>query len=384
MFKLDYLNSHLSSGYSSLYTGRTLQLAGYSLIGLFLPIYLLIAFGQKIEQVFYFFIVSDILYIFFLPWGAQLLNKIGLRRSLRISVFLFSGFYISLMLLETNFSVFLSLALMTVVLGRVFFWLPFHTDLARFTDVTNRGKAIGLLSATYIFLGVVMPIISGFIISRYGYNLVFILVVTLYLCSFVPFLTLPSTHEKFSWSYLETIRQFFAKKNRKLVLSNMANGAENDIAVIIWPIFIWQMFKGDFFAVGIISSLIILVAIVLQLFVGNYIDIHDKRKMMHWGSLLYAAGWFAKVFVFTPWQIFIVGTYHNFTGIFKDTPFETLNYELLADKGHFVDEFTIIKEMAIWLGKALILLLSIFVVVNFGLNWTFALAALASLLINLF
>ena len=80
---------------------------------------------------------------------------------------------------------------------------------------------------------------------------------------------------------------------------------------------------------------------------------------------------------------FFIGTYHVFTKIFKDTPFDTLNYEMMADRGHYVDEYTVLKEIAVQMGKILMLIFAILVALNFGLNWTFALAAIASLFINL-
>ena len=89
------------------------------------------------------------------------------------------------------------------------------------------------------------------------------------------------------------------------------------------------------------------------------------------------------VFVLTGFHIFIAGTYHLFARIFKDTPFDTLNYEILADQGHFVDEYTVIKEIAVQMGKVLMLVFAIIIASYFGLNWTFALAALASLFVNM-
>lgn len=105
--------------------------------------------------------------------------------------------------------------------------------------------------------------------------------------------------------------------------------------------------------------------------------------MLHWGTALYAIGWIGKIFVLTASQVFFIGTYHVFTKIFKDTPFDTLNYEIMADRGHYVDEYTVLKEIAVQMGKILMLIFAILVALNFGLNWTFALAAIASLFINI-
>ncbi len=380
------MKTKFSQGFWALFIGRMMQFVGYSLIGLFLPIFLLITFG-RLEWVIVYYLVGHLLYALFLPLGAQELNKIGLRRSLKVSVFLFAGYYVCLFLFNIqagNIIWLTAIALLVLVLGRMLFWLPFHTDLAKFTNIKNRGQSIGLLWATRTFLGVVMPVISGFLLARFGYNIVFWLAIITYLSSLIPFAWLPRTRERYEWGYRQTWREYFKRANRKLVLANMANGAENVVGIIIWPIFIWQILHGNYFAVGAVSSLIVLATIVLQLVVGRFTDKFDKRKMIHWGSTLYASGWLAKMFVLTAFQIFIVGTYHSFTQIFKDTPFDALNYEVLADHGHYVDEYTVLKEIAVQLGKVLMLIfiLLLVVVIHFNLSWTFALAALASLLIN--
>ncbi len=379
-----FFTAKLSPAFFALYFGRLVQFFAWGLLGLFVPIYLLEVFGQ-VHLVIIYYLVGHLLYAVVLPGGAQFLNKIGLRHSLLISTFFFAFYYACLYFFAQPFAPLAGLVVLAVVfltLTRLFFWLPFHVDLAKFTNKSNRGQGIGLLQASQTFLWVVLPTLSGFLIAKFSYNVVFIIGILIYILSLLPFSFLPATKERYSWGVLETWRRFFSAANRRLVLANMANGAENAVGIIVWPIFIWQVVKGNYLAVGALSSLIVFVTIILQLVVGRYTDLLDKRKMIRWGSFLYSLGWLAKVFILTSWQIFIIGTYHNFTKIFKDTPFDTLNYEVLADQGHYVDEFTVLKEMAVQLGKVLMLIFVLLTISVLSLKWTFALAALASLLIN--
>jgi len=94
-------------------------------------------------------------------------------------------------------------------------------------------------------------------------------------------------------------------------------------------------------------------------------------------------GWIFKTFVATGFQIFVVSTYHNFAAIIMQTPFSAITYEKASDAGHYVDELTVLREMSLNTGRAVGAAVLI-VVVNFvGLQWTFVLAAFASLFINL-
>ncbi|RMD58875.1 MFS transporter [Candidatus Parcubacteria bacterium] len=378
-----YFKDKLSQGFVALYSGRMIQFAASGLINLFLPVYLFIHLNQKVELVFIYYILGHLFYALLLPVGAQYLNIIGLNNSLRLSVFFYASYFVVMHFLPYSIFWLLPLALVVLTLSRLGFWLPYHVDIAQYTRKGDRGKQISLLWGTRMVLMVVMPAISGFLIKFFDFGAVFAIATVLYLSAIIPYFALPKSQEKYVWGVRETFRRLFAPKNRRLVLANMANGAENVVSIVIWPIFIWQLLNGSFVKVGILSSLIVLVAVILQFLVGKYTDILNKRKILHFGSLLYALGWLAKAFVLTAYQIFFVGTFHNFAQIFKDTPFDALNYEILADAGHYVDEYTVLKEIAVQAGKVLILLLALLISWQVGLNWTFVLAALASLFINI-
>jgi hypothetical protein len=163
-----------------------------------------------------------------------------------------------------------------------------------------------------------------------------------------------------------------------------ARGAENVIGVVVWPIFIYLLLNESFVAVGALSSLIMLVSVALQYITGRYLDRVQRRtsNVLHIGSVLSALGWIAKVFVATAYQVFIAGLYHNFAKIFMNTPFATMYYDLAADSGHYVDEVTMLREMALHLGKVVTLVLVIALSLFVPMQWTFLLAAAAALLLN--
>ncbi len=168
------------------------------------------------------------------------------------------------------------------------------------------------------------------------------------------------------------------------MLAYMADGAESVIGLIIWPIFIYQLLKGSYFQVGAISTLIIGITAIFQLFLGKFIDSGVKKeKVLKWGSIFYSLGWIIKVFIATAFHIFVVGVYHNVTRIFMRTPFDTLTYEIAADGGHYVDELTVLREMAIQFGKVLMIILVIIASFYLPIQWLFILAALAAILFNL-
>ncbi len=393
MFK--YFKGRVSHGFVSLFSGRMVLRISSALLGIFLPIFLYEIFNFNFRYVVYYYLVAHFLYGTSVAWGAKYLNKVGLRRSLRISIFIGALYYFIFYLLDrtmNGYELFLGqdkqiflliiISIIVVTLNRVMYWIPLHTDLAKFTNKTNRAKQLSLIEATTVALGAICPIIAGWILMHYNYDVLFIIAVVIYLSSLIPFITLPRTRENFSWTYWQTWKEFLSKKRRKAILAFAGNGAENVVGVMIWPIFIWEILNGNFFKVGAISSLIVVVTVVLQLFIGKYSDLSNKKRMLNIGSVLYAFGWLIKIFVATAFQIFIVSTYHNLTNVFAKTPFDALTYEKAADQGHYVDEYTVIHEMAVQYGKVLMLGFILLLTIFFSIEWTFVLAAFASLAMN--
>lgn len=392
MFKFHYFNGDISPGFVSLFSARMTLRVSTALLGLFLPIFLYRLFEFNIIYVLVYYMVGHILYAVAVPWGCQYLNKLGLRRSLRISVVMGAFYYLSFYFLDRRFMItegidngvwwLLASTLFFITLHRIMYWTPMHTDMAKFTNKLNRGKQLSLIEATTLALGAVMPLVAGYILSVYNYEILFLLSVAIYLASLIPLMTLPKTKERFSWTYLETWKEFLSQKRKRVVLACLGDGAESVVGLVIWPIFIWELLRGNFFEVGALSSLIVSVTVILQLLMGRYADQGDKKKMLRLGSVLYALGWVFKIFILTSFQIFIASTYHNLIKIFARTPFDALSYEKAADQGHFVDEFTVVREMAIQFGKVFMLLFISCLVYFVSLEWAFVLAALASIAMN--
>jgi MFS family permease len=165
-------------------------------------------------------------------------------------------------------------------------------------------------------------------------------------------------------------------------MAYMGDGAESVINVIVWPIFIYELLNGNYFQIGALSAVIVVVTVFLQLLVGKWTDKLNKYRILKFSSIFYAVGWIIKMFIFTAFQIFIASTYHGITRLFTRTSFDTIFYEDSADQGHYVDEYTVIHEMAIQYGKVLMMILVLVLLIFMSMQWTFILAATASLFMN--
>jgi len=383
--KTHYFDGPVSKGFVALYTGKTITIIASSLVGIFVPIFLYTLFGNRFEYVILFFGLSSFFYVFTVAFGAQFLNRIGFRNALRISVFLGASIFVVYYFLEINTAIYLvPLLLLLSVIYRLFYWLPYSVDFAKFTDPKNRARQLSAVRMTRMVATVIIPMFSGFIISKFGFDVLFIFATILYLISGIPYITIPRTKEHYSWGYVETWKKFFQNIRHKVIIAYIADGAESAIGLFIWPIFIFELLEGNYFEVGALSTLTVGVAVALQFVVGKYIDTHvQKNRMLEWGSILYSIGWIVKIFITTAFEIFVAGAYQTITKIFTRTPFDTMTYEMSADEGHYVDEFTVLKEMALHTGRFIMAVFIILASFSFEIQWVFVFGAFAALFMTL-
>ncbi len=382
---VNFHGKKVTKGFLALFMNNIIRNVATGLFGIFIPIYFYLTFDKQVSYVVLYYLLNSFIYLYAVAFGARFLNKIGFRRSLQWSTFFISFFYILLFLLNRdNVLIIIPLMIITLSFWRILYWVPYHVDFSKFTKKKNKGEAVGAMTATLSLISVVTPIIAGFLIEEIGYDKLFIFGVFLYILSAIPYRKLPRTREVFDWSYKETWRRFFSKKHRKTVFAFMASGAETIIGMAIWPIFIYELLNGDFVKIGTISTLVVSVAVILELLVGKYTDKKGMGdKFLKYGAVFYSIGWLLKVFVETIFQVFMSDAFHRIANIFTKVPFDTMTYEIAAEKGHFIDEFTVIHEMAISAGRVVMLfIVLILLCFTTSLNIIFIFAAFASMFLG--
>ena len=375
------------SGFVQLFISkRLIHGAAAALLGIFVPIFIYETTGEQFYIVGGYYALLSALYALFIVPGMKVANRVGFSRTLVIggacSVILYSVFYF---MTEDNFWYLLPFLTIVITAFRIFHWVPFHVDFALFTKEGERGRQVSLSFATVAFMGVIGPILAGFIIENAGYDTLFAVAVVLLIAATISYGFVPETRTKFTWTYKKTLQKMLSKDYRGVVVGEAANGVEIATTTIVWPIFLYEILDGDVFEIGAISTVIVAVTIVLQLVVGNYIDkmSSHKHKTLRWGTFLTALGWIFKIFVLSAAQVFFVGLYHNIVKIFLKTPFSAILYDMSAEQGKYIDEFTVLREMSTHIARALALTATAVATLYIPIGWTFVLAAAASIAINM-
>ena len=370
----------------TLASNRLIAFAATSLLGMFLPIFWYEFFGMSITYVLFWYLLNFLVKVPFFIIGAKIFSKIGLTTSMILGNIGLMGFYLTIYYLDigTNIPIYvlIGLGIIGLTIYSNLYWSPFNIDFAAFTTKGKRGRQISLFYSAERALGIVGPLISAYVIIRHGYNITFLIGLFLVAASIIPIIFLPQHKVSYEFGYWQSWRELFSKDYRSMTTSMMAYGAESVVGAVIWPIFLFTVFEGNYLETGGFAALIIIISLMFELFIGKETDKHSAKKMVRLGSSVYALGWVFKGLVQTVVGVFAASTFHSLGAIMLRTPMDALMYEQAADSGHYIDEYTILREMALTIGRIIMIALLIVITLYFSISAAFFVAAVVTLGIN--
>jgi len=229
-----------------------------------------------------------------------------------------------------------------------FYWMGLHLVFKSITNHKHRGEAVGKRVSITISAHMLGPLVGGFLISNYGFKLVFILVsLLMFLSTYFLFLS-KEKHVPFHFS----VRGLVDKKHLENSLFFVARGVRVAAGGIIWPLFIFVIL-GSYISLGIVGSVLSGVSAVLIWFMGKYSDRIDKRKIIYWFTFPESLSWFLRSAVTTKVQVFAVTIFGALTYGAEEAPLGALEYDKAKEN---IAEYFVSREIFICLGRILLLM----------------------------
>jgi len=380
-----YFKEEVSKSLLNIYKHRFISFLANGFFGVFSIFFLYKILGESLQNLALFFSATSLGYILLMPFLRHLVNKIGFKKVLIlgwvINIFIMLTYFL---LAKYNGSYFLlTLLIILPIFFRVTYWVPYHTMVADTSTKSDRAKTLSVFSMLANVIGIFMPVLAGYLAENFGYEWLFLLGIIFTVIALFPLMSLESMGEKITWKSKDFFKKFINPKDKKFALAVFARGLETSVGIVVWPIFIFELLKGNLLEVGILSSVITIFVIIINIIQGKITDDKNlKKKFVKYGSWLYSFGWFLKIFGTTAFYIFIIDVYHRITSVFSFTPFDALVYDHIADKGHLLDENTILKEMTLHGGKVTGFLLIAFTSSFIDLNYLFFIAIIGTLLLS--
>jgi hypothetical protein len=316
--------------------------------------------------------LTQVITILLSPVAAAALRH-GYRTRMACAVLAVTIAYAALALsfANTSFSFVSAISVFAVCMGfyRAFYWAPY--------SIAIRSEPGGTRSRTEYVLAL-LPFIGGFFLQQYNGApaILFGIAAMLALVSLAPLLSMRDSQEGFSWGYRETFHQLFVGAHRRTTLASILQGIEMSLLLIVWPIIVFVILGWSYALLGVVLSFIYVLSIPVRGLMS-----HPTMTLSTPTRALFAASaWIMRLSVSGSVGIILIDTYYYGGSNTPARGFDMLTFEHAADNTSYVDEYTVLKEISMAMGRLVMALLVAVLASHMSVTYTFAIVfALAAI-----
>jgi MFS family permease len=367
----------LKEGIYALYIAHSIRGFVASLIGFFIPIYLL-KIGFSLIQVLSFFGVRSFFLLFFSVLAGGIGNKLGLKHTMAISLPILLLYFIAMMFLEGNLSPLYLYALSILsAFSSALYWVPMHSLFARFSSKKKGTSQVGTLLSLRSFSSIIAPLLGGFITITFGFESLFIIAIVILIIPIAVLAHSKDIHPHINFSFKD-LSKFFRNHQRhflSIMFDSFGSFAEN----ILWPLFVFLILANTM-AVGIVGSLVGVGTILFTLLLSKVIAKHDHFLIMKIAAFMLATTWIIRYFTGEQISIYLISLLGGLASIMFSIPLASHTYQI-AKNSKDIDEFIVFKEILLHISQIIAVVVSIILVSN--INISFLMTGVSYLLITL-
>lgn len=369
-----------------LYTSVAIKNFAFSMIAIFEPLYLYKLYNS-ISIVFLYYAVMYTLYFFALPFGAKAAAKYGFEHCIFYSIPFAILYFLALSQIP-NYGWMIFAAIIFVITHRILFWPSFHTDFAHYSARGFKGREMSAMSSISTLAAIVGPVIGGIILTKFGFESLFVVVSILSLASIIPLFMTGEKFEPHNFSYKKALKRIlkpYGRYKRKNLITYFAF-SEETIMMIGWPIFIFLIIK-EFYLIGALMGASALFIAITNLYVGKLSDklnINKREKLLASSASLYSLSCFLRPFVGGWLSVLLVDFFSKVAKMGIAYPIFTFIYSGGGRRKDFL-EYIMFYEMSLSLGRIVILWFAFLISLYLsGFIFWFAIFALSGLWAFLF
>lgn len=336
-----------------------------SMIGMFIPIFLLNLGYSVAEVLLYYIVLFFALGIFFIILG-YLSSIVGLKHLLLARIPFAILFFVLLAFLESLSIPILILAILQATKSALY-WYPLHVLFSKNSQDGEIGKEVGILGALPRISSLAAPIIGGLLILSLGFLPVFLLSAFLLLFSALLLMQSGDVREKIDFRLRDMLRLF--RSHSRYFLRNFCEFMESGIEEIVWPIFVY-LTLSDILSVGFVKTLAGLGGIIVVLLIGRLADRKSKVLMVKFGAGLLAGMWLLRFLSTSAFFIYALTLLASIMRTLVIVPLDTVTYGLARKQD--TEEMIVLRELFVDGARILTLTLALLVASNLKIAFTWA------------
>lgn len=325
-----------------LYASVGIKSFAISLIGIFIPIYLL-TLGFNLIDVGIYYLIYYLAILVFYPPSLFLGASWGIKKTMALGIIAILGYFAALNAVGSGSPYYI--AALIQGLGTSLYWTSYHIDFTKFFDKEKIGTEISILRILTLGATALGPAIGAFFISSKSFSFLFLIVSIILIFAIFPlFFTEDAKTQRPRLSIFKVLKY----GGKKMAIGHQAAGFLGFVSGILWPIFMFFALK-DVFSLGFIVSATSVITVFLLLMMGRFTD-KGSDKALGIGTILDSLSWISRMFFLSPIGIFINNFYASITRSMVVIPFEKKVYRR-AHGSENVAEFVMFREFHLFLGR---------------------------------
>lgn len=327
----------MKDGVHAFYFNGLLRALVFALITIFVPVFVyeraVVIYGTMqiglLMVAGYFLLQRSVTLIVAVP-ASKIIEKIGFRRSVSLSVVLLIGHLVALIAARDNF-MYVWVASLLVALNIPFYWIARDSALSQDTAGNQMGRSMAGLAVLEKIASLTGPFVAGTLIGLWGYRTMFGVALAILLLSAIPLWWMPHhTHKNgvslsgFWWWV--TGRRYFHQAVAQ------AGAVMEDYGLsVFWPLTLFLIgFKAG--TLGSIFSGVAIVSVAVQYLAGIIFDRLRRRGhkidevVFGFATVGTALTWLVRLFIYSVTQVVVTDSFGQL--------FQTIYYGFQSDYAH--------------------------------------------------
>jgi hypothetical protein len=364
---------------------ETLQKFAFSLISIFIPIY--IASQEGLALALYYLGGVSLFFMLAAIPTSYIIARIGFKHSLVLSYLFYLPSLLAFQLVERgtlplDFNLVMGAGVL-LALGKAFHWIALHSEFATDSTKESRNQASGNLLGLPKISKAVAPFAGGVIMATLGFGGLVSVTVFFLILSALPLLTSGDHRDPQPYA----LKSIMTLKHLKYSVLFYLRGFGIASGVYLFPLFVALVISkgGGEVDAGLVSSLANLGMAAFTILIGRKADKVDTRKLVLAGTFISGVVFMFRGLIQTPLQAFIISALAGPFFMLYYVPI----YSKLADAAEDEDvlEFYAFREVVLGFSRVTLYGFTLLIFLSYGvetaLRYTFYLTAAATALMYL-
>lgn len=264
-----------------LYISMTLKSFAFSMIGVFVPIYLY-ELGFSLPMIALYFVVYFAYRIPVNFLAGEFTARYGPKHTISYA-YVITLMYLGLLLTMGRYNWPLWLLALSASISISFFFVAYHVDFSRIKEVKSVGSELSHMYMLQRVASAIGPLLGGLIATLFGVHIVIAISIVFVLLAIIP---LMMTREPMRRRDSLNFNGISIKKEFRNIASFSATAIGRQLGLSIWPLYIaiFIFSENIYGLVGLVTSISVVASILMAKIIGNLIDNHRGGLLLRYST----------------------------------------------------------------------------------------------------